>query len=294
MGDAAARARAFLAHCGRTTDDAHALGVTLAQKLERAAHPWPQVILPPEDFARALAERVAADEELMAALAQLRDGDVYLAGAAALDAPGAIAAFDASILSRVPAYLARVGSSPSAVDEVKQTLRVKLFVGSDESGPRIRQYSGRGALDSWVCAAAIRAARDLQRADARRRDGGGDDELDVLAASDDPELEVLRARYQGEFRSALGDALAALDARQRTLLRLHFFERLTTVELGRLYAVNQSTASRWLAEARSRVLAAARAGLQDRLGVSESQFESLIELLQSRIDVSFSRLLRPA
>ena len=291
MGDPAALVRAFLAHCRRTTDDAHALGVALAQKLERAARQWPELILPPDEFARALAERVGADEELGAALAQLRDGDVYLAGAAALDVPGAIAAFEASILSRVPAYLARIGASPSAVDEVKQTLRVKLFVGGDESGPRIRQYSGRGALDSWVCAAAIRAARDLQRADARRRDGG-DDELDVLAASDDPELELLRARYQAEFRSALRDALGALDARQRTILRLHFFERLTTVELGRLYGVNQSTASRWLADARNRVLTAARARVQDRIGVSESQFESLIELLQSRLEVSFSRLLR--
>jgi RNA polymerase sigma-70 factor (ECF subfamily) len=292
MGDAEALVRAFLSRCARTTDDPAGLAATLAEKLERGSRQWPAVTLPPEAFAHALAERIAPGEQPTEALAQLRDADVYLAAAAALDAPGAIATFEAAILSRVPAYLARIGLGPSGVDEVKQILRVKLFVGNDDGGPRIRQYSGRGALESWVCAAAIRAARDLQRADARRQAAASDDDIDVLAASDDPELEVLRARYQSEFRIALCEALATLEARQRTLLRMHFFERLTTVELGRLYGVNQSTASRWLAEARNSVLVAARTRLQDRLGVSESQFESLIELLQSRMDLSFSRLLR--
>lgn len=280
---------AFWAGMGREVGDRAQLGALLARKLDEAVCARPTVTLAPARFARALGERVG-DGEPLAALEQLRAGDVYLATAAQLDAPGALAAFDESILTRVPIYLARIGTSPGAIDEVKQALRVKLFVGSDGGEPRITQYSGRGALDSWVCAAAIRAARDLHRADARRRNDGGDD-LDVLAASDDPELEVLRHRYQAEFRAALQEALTRLTPRQRTMLRLHFFEKLTTIELGRLYAVNQSTTSRWLAEARATVFDGVRAQLRERLGVSATEFDSLVGLMHSRLEVSFSRLL---
>ena len=274
----------------RVAVDRERLGATLAAMLASARRAWPRVELGAGEFAAALAERIAPDEEVLAALGLMRAGDVYLAAAAARDAPGALAAFEEAILSRVPAYLSRSGAGAVAVDEVKQALRIKLLVDAADRPARIRQYSGRGALDSWVCAAAIRAARDLHRADERRRDDGSE-ELDVLAASDDPELESLRRRYRADFRVALQGAIAALAPRQRTLLRLHFFEGVSTVELGRLYAVNQSTASRWLAEARATVLDGVRARLRQKLGVSSSEFDSLVGLLHSRLDASFGQLL---
>ena len=291
MGDTETLMGAFLGRLGRAVADRGRLAAVLQQKLANAVRAWPAIVLEPETFARALAERINSDEDPLAALAQLRDADVYLATAAALDAPGALALFESALLARVPVYLSRIDSNAAAVDEVKQALRVKLFVAGEGRAPRIAQYSGRGALDSWMCAAAIRAARDLHRADVRRRNDG-DDELDVLAASDNPELEALRARYRTDFRAALRDAIAALEPRQRTLLRLHFFERVTTVDLARLYAVNQSTASRWLATARETVLRGVRDHLRDKLGVSGSEFESLVALLHSRLDASFSILLK--
>ncbi|HXU71723.1 MAG TPA: sigma-70 family RNA polymerase sigma factor [Polyangia bacterium] len=289
MGEQEGLVAAFLSRAGAVADR-ELLAATLAAMLTSARAAWPKVALAAADFARALAERMGPEEDALAALAQLRAGDVYLAAAVAADAPGAIAAFEETILSRVPSFLGRGGASATTIDEVKQLLRIKLLVGDADRPPRIRQYSGRGALESWVCAAAIRAARDLHRADERRRDDGSED-LDVLAASDDPELESLRRRYRADFRAALREAIGALAPRQRTLLRLHFFERVTTVELGRLYGVNQSTTSRWLTEARTTVLDGVRARLREKLGVSTSEFDSLVGLLHSRLDASFVHLL---
>ncbi|HEX6839537.1 MAG TPA: sigma-70 family RNA polymerase sigma factor [Polyangia bacterium] len=270
--------------------DRDALGELLAGAVAAAARAWPTIPLDPLVFVETLAEKAGSDSDLLTELALLRAADLYLATAAVLDCPGAFEAFERAVLARVPTYLVRFGLTPPVVDEVQQALRVKLFVAEDPRQARIRQYSGRGALDSWVCAAAIRAAHDFLR---RARDGGGgDDELDVLAASDDPELELMRQRHQADFRAALAETIGALQPRQRTLLRMHFLERLTTIELGRLYGVNQSTASRWLAEARQTVSTDVRARLRARLRVSETEMESLLGLLQSQLDVSFARLLR--
>ena len=35
-------------------------------------------------------------------------------------------------------------------DELRQMLRIKLFVGSPESPPKIRDYVGTGSLKSWL------------------------------------------------------------------------------------------------------------------------------------------------
>ncbi len=284
--------RAFVAR-RRYDGDRDALGELLAGAVAAAARAWPTVALDPLEFAATLAEKVEGGPELLTEVAQLRAADLYLATAAAAGGAGALDAFETAVLAKVPAYLARFALAPPLVDEVQQALRVKLFVADDPREARIRQYSGRGALDSWICAAAIRTAHDILRSRARDRDGGdGDDALDVLAASDDPELEVMRQRHQADFRAALAETIAALQPRQRTLLRLHFLERLTTIELGRLYGVNQSTASRWLADARQTVSNEVRARLRQRLRVTDTEMDSLLGLLQSQLEVSFARLLR--
>jgi RNA polymerase sigma-70 factor len=284
---------AFIAQ-RRYDGDREMLGALLAGTIAAAARAWPAIPLDPLLFAATLGEKVEDGTELATQLGQLRAADLYLATAAATQCPGAVDAFETAVLAKVPAYLVRFGLAPPLVDDVQQALRVKLFVAEDPREARIRQYSGRGALDSWICAVAIRTAHDVLR--SRTRDGGGggggDDELDVLSASDDPELELMRQRHQADFRAALAETIAALQPRQRTLLRMHFLERLTTIELGRLYGVNQSTASRWLTEARQTVSNEVRTRLRQRLRVSETEMDSLLGLLQSRLDVSFARLLR--
>jgi RNA polymerase sigma-70 factor (ECF subfamily) len=284
-------AGAFIAQ-RRYDGDRDALGELLAGTVGAAARAWPTLPLDPLLFAATLGEKVGEGPEPLTELAQLRAADLYLATAAASQCPGAVELFETAVLAKVPAYLVRFGLAAPLVDEVQQALRVKLFVSEEPREARIRQYSGRGALDSWICAVAIRTAHDLLR--ARNRDGGdeSDEELDVLAASDDPELELMRQRHQADFRAALAETIAALQPRQRTLLRLHFLERLTTIELGRLYGVNQSTASRWLSDARQTVSSDMRTRLRERLRVSEAEMDSLFALLQSQLDVSFGRLLR--
>jgi RNA polymerase sigma-70 factor (ECF subfamily) len=280
---------AFLEGLGRPcSQDREALRALLQRQIVAARQAWPKVRLDPVAFAAALAGKIEEGADVMRALGQLRVADLYLAIAAATDAPGAVAAFEEQ-LARVPIYVSRSGADAALIDEATQRLRVKLLVGHERSPARLHQYSGRGALESWICAAAIRVVRDLQRAGGRHADDAG--ALDVLAATDDPELAVLRARHQDEFRQALQETLVELTARQRSLLRLFFFERMTTIEIARQHGVNQSTASRWLSEARQAVLQGVKRHIAARLRVTALTLDSLLALMRSRLDVSFSRLL---
>jgi RNA polymerase sigma-70 factor (ECF subfamily) len=266
------------------------LGPRLQQAVDDARRAWPNIELADEAFIEYLVARMQPGEDVAGLPHRLYVIDLYLACAVVRGSPGAVAAFDDALLSRVGQFIAGVSRAPAFVAEVTQTLRVKLLVGSDGQG-KLSQYSGRGPLASWVCAAAMRTAYDLGRAGARELAQDDDHGLDVLAASGDPEIDLLRRRHDGEFRVALETALASLASRDRALLRLYFIERLTAAQIGKIYRVHETTVLRWIATARQAVADRVRRDLSQSLGLSSSEFEELLELMRSRLDVSVGRLL---
>jgi RNA polymerase sigma-70 factor len=265
------------------------LQALLDAKFSSARAAWPEIALEPNRFGAYLGERVLPTEDACDGLAKLREQDMYLACATLTRVPGALDAFERTVMSRVGSFIARIDSSASFADEVTQAMRVKLMVPPERAdSPKLAQYSGRGALDSWVCAVATRLALDLVRA---RRSDANERELNVIAASHDPELEALRAEHRDAFRLALQDALGQLEPRRRTLLRLYYLEHVTFQELGRMYQVHETTAMRWVEQAKTTILTQVHAILRRRLNLSESEFSDLGQLLQSQLDLSLGRLL---
>ena len=57
-------------------------------------------------------------------------------------------------------------------------------------------------------------------------------------------------------------------------------------QIGLLYRVHRVTASRWLAGARKAVLSHTRRLLTDQLDISAEEFESIVRLVQSQLDLS--------
>jgi len=295
MADPRELAARFVSRTGQTASDDAGLSRELARALDEARRAWPTVELPDEEFVEHLAARVRPDDDAVAVLRQLRGSDLYLACAAARGRAGAELAFERTLLARVGQFVGSIDGAAPFVADVTQALRIKLFVGSDGQG-KLSQYSGRGALESWVCAVAIRTAIDLRRAAGAGGAGGyspheNERALDVLAATDDPELELLRQRYDGQFRAALEAALTALAARDRTLLRLYFIEQLPAAQIGKLYRVHETTILRRITRAREAVFEQVRAAMSHNLRLSASEFEELLALLRSRLDVSVQRLL---
>jgi RNA polymerase sigma-70 factor (ECF subfamily) len=220
-----------------------------------------------------------------------RGPDLYLACACAARAPGALEAFDKAHVARIEVYLARLRPTPQFVDEVRQEVRDKLYVGRD-GAPWIAEYDGRGALASWVRVVAIRTAIDL------RRQEGPAPASDPLAqhapSPGDPERDLERERYQRAFAEALRGAVLALGPEQRRILRRHFAEGATLEALAEELGVHRATVARHVAAARLALRRDARRRLRAALGCPESELESLATALRSQLDLSLPTLLRTA
>lgn len=266
---------------------------------------WPQLRLPALDFVRNVARHVAEEPDLLAALGRLRAGDLYLASACARGLPNAVAEFDRAFLARLPA-LARVDPAPAFADEVRQVLREKLFVGTPrrktadaEAGtpplgtPKIGEYSGRGDLASWVRMVAMRTALNLRRPHIDSQLGGDEDIASKAFPTEvNPEIDYLKSRYQQQFATAFREALSTLDSQQRLLLRLYYIDGVTSEKLAVLQGVSRSTVSRLLAGLREQVFSETRRILQAQLHLSPQEFESLVGVLRSQIDLSITAVLK--
>ena len=257
--------------------------------LDTARAAWPDVRLDPDQLVDFIAQRLAGDD-LAAALAGAPAADLALAAACTAQEPTAHAAFD-TVLGEVDAAGASTRSTQDLIDEVKQLLRVQLLVPRDGKPPGIAGYRGKGPLRGWV---RITATRELIRHQKKRaREAPSERPLDeALADTDDPHLSQLKAEYRTEFASALREAIAVIDAEDRTLLRQQIVDQLSIDEIGAAFGVHRATAARWLQRARGALVTATRGRLAARLKLPVEEIDSVIRLVQSQLDASVIRYLR--
>ena len=219
------------------------------------------------------------------------DAELYLACALAAADSTALRIFDREFVPELAATLARLRLPGGAIDEVLQVLRIELFTGER---PRITEYSGCGALRGWLSVTATRRA--LRMFGGKRRELMFDEPLLEQLGEDQrhPVHAHVRARCTAELKQAMADAFAALELRQRNLLRQHIVDELSIDELATMYRVHRATCARWIADAREELGRSARKRLGETLALRPTELASMLRFLDSDIELSVPRLLGAA
>ncbi|MBL9014891.1 MAG: sigma-70 family RNA polymerase sigma factor [Myxococcales bacterium] len=272
-----------------------AVGERVVRELAAAREKWPAATVTDEQFAAALVAKMAAQKDLATAWQRLRVEDLFLALWCATGDARAIAAFEQVHRADLDGALARFRKLAVTADELRQTLRIKLFVATDGRPPRIGDYSGFGFLQNWLRVTALRALVDIARSEKARK-------LEELLADDDligtPQLGPdISAKYSREqisraIKSAFAKAVAGLGPRQRNFLRHAQVDGLTLDQIAALYSVHRATVARTLAQARAELTEATRRELGQALGIAEDSLDSVVRAADSRIDLSLSRVLK--
>jgi len=248
---------------------------------------WPDIAVDEARFVRALATH--ADPELPP---HAQMPDVYLACACAAGNPTALAAFDRLCAGDIASAASRVDPSASFRDEVAQLLRHQLFLAFGDRPPKIAEYAGRAPLRSWVRVVAKRIALMLRRSGGREEPSDSISTDAEMAAGVSPELDYMKRLYKVHFEVSIRHAFAALSPRARTLLRLYVSDRLTLKQLGVVYEVSHATIARWLAAARDDLVTEMRKALSERVALSSGEYESVVALVRSQLDMQLHELLR--
>jgi RNA polymerase sigma-70 factor (ECF subfamily) len=258
----------------------------LAELVHEGTTAWPHIPLPAHVFVARLAT-LFTDTSLAAWLRQLRASDLFLAIACTERVANAIETFDRELLASVPQILSRGGFRDLQSDEIRQRVRERLFVGAS----RIADYSGRGTLASWLHVVTLRVAIDFTREQRAQPIIDNVQIEDAEFVGTDPELSLIKERYRGPFKRALQTAVGELSSEQRNLLKLHFVDGVTLDKLATLFGVHRATIARRIAQAREAAFDRIRDLLRAELGIGSREFQELLVLLRSRLELSLSALL---
>lgn len=238
------------------------------QAKARAAHPELQV---PRRFAEHLGHHLTL--EAFEAPAAWLPEDLFFALACLQSQPKALAELDRWL---------RQGRRD---EEVVQRARERLLVGPP---PRLEQYAGRSTLKAWVGLVAKRVAIDVVREAEPTSPAGPQTLAGLIKAT--AELQLVQHDAAQKVTAALKVALGELDERDRMLLRRHYLEGQTHAQLAAQLGSSRSTVALWIEKARAQLLQLTRQGLKRRTRMDSGELDSLLQVLESNLDVSFSEL----
>ncbi|MBL4685432.1 MAG: hypothetical protein JKY37_12630 [Nannocystaceae bacterium] len=239
----------------------------------------------------------AAGVESPGNLAALDAAELWIVAACAEGEPVALARFEQKYVAPLAPALRAMNLDEAEADDIKQRVRVRLMTAEQGEPIRLLQYAGRGGLFGLVKVVAIRLALDDKRRHARAPDRGTADARTVERMLDGdlgPELAVIEGEHRSVVKEAFEGAVQSLGAKERALLRLHLLEGSSIDDIAALHAVHRSTAARWITTIRQSLADHTHAQLRSKLKLDDDRLESMLRAAESRIDLSFSRLLRPS
>jgi len=270
--------------------------------LEEPRRVWAVDWLGRAEFGAELARRLEDDDVTIDSWwDHLRPAELYLACACARGIDAAIQRFEKLYGDEIARTARRFERPGLAADDLVQLLRAKLFAGpagaapgeSPAGPPKIASYTGQGFLQNWVRVTTTRTFIDCRRGQSDAEVPIAQGLLEILPEGGaDPELQLLKREHAAHFKAAFAEAVAALDASDRLVLRQHLVDKLTIDQIGALYHLHPATAARRLARARQALLDGARARLARRLGLAPERLAAALELIASRLDASVERVLR--
>ena len=171
---------------------------------------------------------------------------------------------------------------------------------------KLAYYSGCGSLGGWLRAVVGQLGVDRHRRTSRLVQTEEPSEFDRAAAESheqdgwrpapalDPESALAESDASRTVEEALAGALGGLDAEDRLLVRLYYFDGLKLKEAGAVLGVHEATASRRLtrihAEVRRRV-ESTLAG--ERSWTREEVARTLSEVAHAHTDADLRSMLAP-
>jgi len=202
-------------------------------------------------------------------------------------------------------------ANEDAAEELAQSVWADLYglrarADGSVSG-KLAYYSGCGSLGGWLRAVVGQLAIDRHRKSARlvqteeatdfdrlAREQHEETDNFTVAAAPDPESALAGRETSDALERALRHALAGLDAEDRLLIKLYYFDDLRLREAGAVLGVHEATASRRLTRLHKEVRKRVEAFLISEHGWSKGETARTLADAATHLDTDLRRMLAGA
>ncbi len=193
-----------------------------------------------------------------------------------------VANFDSTVKSAAR----KISSNNEDAEDLSSSIWAELYgLRTDADGnkkSKLAYYSGRGSLAGWLRAVVSQLAVDQFRKTSKFVQIEEDREFENLANeagdnhhfvahSDTPEELLTEKQTEDDVAEALQTAVARLEAEDRLILKLYYFDDLKLKDIAATFGYHEATASRKLTRVQADIRKGVEKELKTRHGWTDSE-----------------------
>jgi RNA polymerase sigma-70 factor (ECF subfamily) len=193
-------------------------------------------------------------------------------------------------------------------EDLAGSIWAELYGLKKDSGGQLKTklsyYSGRGSLAGWLRAVTNQLAVDQFRKESKFVQIEESREFEILAnessensnnvkivhASDNPEENFSQKQTEKDVSEAFKQAIGELEAEDKLILRLYYFDELKLKDIGNTLGFHEATASRKLDRIQKEIRKSVEKILQAKHGWKPEEVKRYLADAASKLGISFERL----
>jgi RNA polymerase sigma-70 factor (ECF subfamily) len=201
----------------------------------------------------------------------------------------------------------KISGNAEDADDLASSIWAELYgLRQDVEGNRkskLAYYSGCGSLGGWLRAVVAQLAVDQFRKGAKYVQIEEDRDFDNLASEaaengdhhltsrgDDPEEALTAKRTQADVVAALRSAIEALEAEDRLIMKMYYFDNLKLKDIAAAFGYHEATASRRLTRVQCEIRKGVESELRTSHGWSESEVKRHLTDTATRLGITLETM----
>lgn len=215
-----------------------------------------------------------------------------------------VANFDSTVKSAAR----KITSNSEDAEDLASSIWAELYgLRQDAAGnkkSKLAYYSGRGSLGGWLRAVVSQLAVDqfrkqskfVQVEEAREFENLANEASEnsnnnhLVSHAENPEELISDKQTAGDVAAALKAAVETLDAEDRLILKLYYFDDLKLKDIAAAFGFHEATASRKLVRIQSEIRKAVEKELRQHHGWTETEVRRHLSETASKLGISVERL----
>lgn len=215
-----------------------------------------------------------------------------------------VANFDSTVKSAAR----KISSNSEDAEDLASSIWAELYgLRQDADGnkkSKLAYYSGRGSLAGWLRAVVSQLAVDqfrkqskfVQIEESREFENLANEAAEnsnnhhVVSHADNPEQLLTDKQATGDVSAALKKAVESLEAEDRLIMKLYYFDDLKLKDIAATFGYHEATASRKLVRVQSEIRKAVEKHLREHHGWAETEVKRYLSETAAKLGLSVERL----
>ncbi len=214
-----------------------------------------------------------------------------------------VANFDSTVKSAAR----KISSNNEDAEDLASSIWAELYgLRVDADGnkkSKLAYYSGRGSLAGWLRAVVSQLAVDQFRKQSKFVQIEEDREFENLAneaangdgphfgsRAENPEELYSEGRTSDDVSAALSTAIAGLEAEDRLILKLYYFDSLKLKDIAATFGYHEATASRKLTRVQSDIRKAVEKSLKSQHGWTDTEVKRHLSVTAASLGINLETM----